>query len=122
MVSVIHRINAAFCISPKFVPWRPNLDQVFTKLVSKKIELSELTFTKSYGGLYYSNDIQIPELTQIAAVTWEGINNIPNISFNVHAVEGNNYKNYIGIYVSDPSAPATLSFQYGYITVRVLGR
>ena len=24
MVSVIHRINAAFCISPKFVPYKPN--------------------------------------------------------------------------------------------------
>lgn len=104
------------------MPWRPNLDQVFAKLVSKKIELSELTFTKSYGGLYYSNDIQIPELTQIAAVTWEGINNIQNVSFNVHVVEGNNYKNYIGIYVSDPSAPQTLSFSVGFITVRILGR
>lgn len=104
------------------MPWRPNLDQVFTKLVSKKIELSGLTFTKSFSGLYYSNDIQIPELSEIASVTWETINNIPNVSFNVHVVEGNNYKNYIGIYVSDPSAPATLSFSVGYITVRVLGR
>ena len=28
MVSVIHRINAAFCLSNKFVPYRPNYDLV----------------------------------------------------------------------------------------------
>lgn len=81
--------------------------------------LSELTFTKSLGGLYYSNDIDISsDFYEVFAAGLENFSNVPNVAFNI--MVRNNLT--LVIVVCDPTNPATLSFSAGSITMRVFGR
>lgn len=81
--------------------------------------LSELTFTKSLGGLYYSNDIDISnDFYEVYAAGLENFSNVPNVAFNI--MVRNNLT--LVVVVCDPTNPATLSFSAGSITMRVFGR
>lgn len=81
--------------------------------------LSELTFTKSLGGLYYSNDIDISsDFYEVFAAGLENFSNVPNVAFNI--MVRNNLT--LVVVVCDPTNPAKLSFSAGSITMRVFGR
>ena len=56
MVSVVHRINAAFGVSNKFIPYRPNYD-----LVCKSVgTLIDVPYTSQAADTYEATSISIP--------------------------------------------------------------
>lgn len=81
--------------------------------------LSDLTFTKSLGGLYYSNDIDISsDFDEVFAAGLANFSNVPNIAINTMLKENKS----ICVVICDPTNPASLSFSAGSITIRVFGR
>lgn len=81
--------------------------------------LSDLTFTKSLGGLYYSNDIDISDdFDEVYSAGLANFSNVPNIAINTMLKENKS----VCVVVCDPTNPASLSFSEGSITIRVFGR
>ena len=81
--------------------------------------LSDLTFTKSLGGLYYSNDIDISsDFDEVFTAGLANFSNVPNIAINTMLKENKS----ICVVICDPTNPASLSFSAGSITIRVFGR
>lgn len=92
-------------------------EDIGLKVVDQTISLSSLSFTKSYNGLYYSSGTTISGISKIYSVTINGFSNIKNIAV-IPEISGNTK---VVLLVCDPTAPSSMSFSTGSITVRVLG-
>ena len=118
-VSVLICTKAAFGVSQKFVPYRlPYSTLGKLKWKSYEIDLSSVTFTKSYGGLYYYDFSVSSDFSLILSVSINSFSNVENKGFTAIM---NQESSKIGLTVYDATNPATLSFSVGKIWILVLG-
>lgn len=93
-------------------------EDVGLKVSTQTLTLSSMSFTKSYGGMYYSSSIS-PDTSysQIFSITINGFNNVPNMAFMPFVSSTNK----IGLMVCAPAAPSSLSFSAGTIGITIVG-
>lgn len=97
-----------------------NLDyeDVGLKVSTQTLTLSSMSFTKSYGGMYYASSISpSTSYSQIFSITMNGFNNLPNMAFMPFVSNTNK----IGLMVCAPAAPSSLSFSAGTIGITIVG-
>ena len=111
--------KAAFGVSQKFVPYRlPYSTLGKLKWKSYEIDLSSVTFTKSYGGLYYYDFSVSSDFSTILSVSINSFSNVENKGFTAIM---NQESSKIGLTVYDATNPQTLLFSVGKIWILVLG-
>ena len=119
MVSVIHRINAAFGVSPAFVPYRlPYSTLGKLKWKSYEVDLKSVTFTKSAGGAFYYSFSVTNDFSKMLAATINSFSYVPNKGYSV-SMSADSLN--VGLMVYDASNPQSLSFDNGQIWIMVLG-
>ena len=93
-------------------------EDVGLKVSTQTLTLSSMSFTKSYGGVYYASSISpSTSYSQIFSITMNGFNNLPNMAF-MPLVSNTNK---IGLMVCAPAAPSSLSFSAGTIGITIVG-
>lgn len=114
-----------WAVSHEFVPYamsNPELTKKVTELGMKLItvNLSERTFSKSVGGLYYSDKVDMSGIfSEMYAATMQNFTNVKNISIQPMI---NNVSQGLYLTVCDPSAPSSLSFTGGSVEFVIFGR
>lgn len=79
---------------------------------------ANLTFTKSYGGLYYSSSTDLSsDFSAIYAATIKDFNNTKNLAIQP-VINGTK----LSMCICDPTAPSTLSITSGSMTFIVFGK
>lgn len=113
--------KAAFCLSPKFVPYRlPNNNLGYKTYV---INLSAVTISKAGSGVYWYKISVSSDFSKVVSVSLTDGKEIPNKrSFMPYIENGTGGAQAIGFLIADPDAPATMTFNDGaYMSLTAFG-